>query len=87
MTTANTRAATITENGNGLPSIGALCCDASSDSVYRVAKYDPDLISTHGPGCGNSIDVLLEYVGRASDLTDEEWDAIESDNYGVTIRD
>ncbi len=78
--------ATITENGNGLPNIGALCYDSSTDTVYEVIGWDgSDLISTNGPGCGNSVDVLLEERGCASDTTDDEWEAIESNNYGVEV--
>lgn len=32
--------ATITENGNGLPNIGALCYDSSTDTVYEVIGWD-----------------------------------------------
>jgi hypothetical protein len=78
--------ATITENGNGLPNIGALCYDSSTDTVYEVIGWDGnDRISTNGPGCGNSVDVLLEERGCASDTTDDEWEAIESNNYGVEV--
>lgn len=80
--------ATITENGNGLPSIGELCYDSATDTVYEVAAYaDGGNISTNAPGCGNSMAVLLEEQGSASDTTDEEWDAISSSNYGVSIEE
>lgn len=80
--------ATITENGNGLPGIGALCYDSSTDTVYRVAGWDgSDRISTNGPGCGNSVNVLLEERGDASDLSGDEWEEIESSNYGVNVAD
>lgn len=76
---------TITENGNGLPGIGELVYDSTSDIVYGVAAWDgSDRISTHGPGRGNSVDALLEYVGSAADISDAEWADIESANYGVT---
>lgn len=80
--------ATITENGGGLPNIGELCYDADSDTVYQIVGWDGSLsgnIRTNGPGCGNSIDALLVKRGRASDTTEEEWEAIESSNYGVTV--
>lgn len=78
--------ATITENGNGLPNIGELCYDANSDTVYRIIDWDgSDRISTNGPGRGNSVDVILEARGSASDTSEEEWAAIESSNYGVTV--
>lgn len=78
--------ATISENGNGLPNIGELVYDASTDTVYRVVGWDgSDMISTNGPGRGNSVGVLLESVGDAYDTTEEEWAAIESNNYGVFI--
>jgi hypothetical protein len=80
--------ATIFENGGGLPNIGELCYDADSDTVYEVVGWDGSLsgnIRTNGPGCGNSIDALLVERGSASDTTEEEWEAIESSNYGVTV--
>lgn len=78
--------ATITENGNGLPRVGELCYDASTDTVYTIVGWDgSDRISTHGPGVGNSVDVLLEERGCASDTTEEEWEEIESSNYRVTV--
>ena len=80
--------ATITENGNGLPSIGEICYDANTDTVYRIIGWDgSDRISTNGPGCGNSVNVLLEERGSASDTTDEEWETIESNNYGVSVEE
>lgn len=80
--------ATITENGNGLPNIGALCYDASTDTVYEVIGWDgSDLISTNGPGRGNSVNVMLEERGSASDTSEDEWDAIESNNYGVSVEE
>ena len=86
--TAPTLAATITENGNGLPSIGEICYDPSTDTVYTITGWDgSDRISTNGPGCGNSLNVLLEERGSASDTTDEEWETIESNNYGVSVED
>ena len=76
--------ATISENGNGLPSIGALCYDANTDTVYRVTAWDgSDQISTNGPGRGNSVDVIVAEIGAASDVSEEEWDEIESSNYSV----
>ena len=76
--------ATITENGNGLPSIGEICYDANTDTVYTIVGWDgSDRISTNGPGCGNSVNVLLEEGGSASDTTDAEWESIESNNYGL----
>ncbi len=78
--------ATITENGNGLPSIGELCYDPSTDTVYAVIAWDGgDRISTNGPGRGNSVNVMLEKRGCAADTTEEEWEEIESSNYGVTV--
>lgn len=86
MSTIETIKATITENGNGLPSIGSLCYDASTDTVYTVAAWDEsDRISTNGPGRGNSVDVILEERGSASDTTEDEWEEIESRNYGVCV--
>jgi hypothetical protein len=80
--------ATITENGNGLPSIGEICYDASTDTVYTIIGWDGSgRISTHGPGCGNSVNVLLEESGSASDITDKEWEIIESNNYGVLVEE
>jgi hypothetical protein len=78
--------ATITENGNGLPSIGELVYDSTTDTVYTIVGWNSsDQISTNGPGCGNSVCVIIEERGSASDTTDEEWDEIESGNYGVTV--
>lgn len=78
--------ATITEQGNGLPSIGELCYDLDTDTVYKIAGWDgSDHISTNGPGQGNSVNVLLEERGSASDTTEEEWEAIEGNNYGVSV--
>lgn len=86
MSTEKKITARITENGNGLPSIGELCYDSSTDTVYRIIAWDgSDRISTHGPGAGNSIDVVLEYVGSASDASEDDWAAIESTNYGVSV--
>lgn len=80
--------ATITENGNGLPNLGALCYDSSTDTVYEIIDWDgSDRISTNGPGCGNSVNVLLKERGSASDTTDDEWEAIESNNYGVVVEE
>lgn len=80
--------ATITENGNGLPSIGELCYDSSTDTVYRITGWDgSDLISTHAPGRGNSVQVELEEYGSACDITEEEWEEIESSNYGVNVEE
>lgn len=78
--------ATITEKGNGLPGIGSLCYDPSTDTVYTIAGWDgSNRISTNGPGHGNSVSVLLEERGSASDTTDDEWDEIESNDYHVDI--
>ena len=80
--------ATITENGNGLPSIGEICYDANTDTVYKIVAWDEsDSISTNGPGAGNSVDVILEARGDASDTTEDEWETIEGDNYGVSVED
>lgn len=78
--------ATISENGNGLPNIGEHVYDSSTDTVYRVVGWDgSDRISTNGPGCGNSVDVLLEDVGCAADTSEDVWADIESNNYGVRV--
>ena len=54
----------------------------------RIIGWDgSDRISTNGPGCGNSVNVLLEERGSASDTTDEEWETIESNNYGVSVEE
>ena len=83
-----TRPATITENGNGIPSIGEICYDPNTDTVYTITGWGgSDRISTNGPGRGNSVNVLLEERGCASDTTDEEWETIESNNYGVSVED
>jgi hypothetical protein len=80
--------ATITENGNGLPGIGSICYDPNTDTVYKVVAWDgSDRISTHSGGRGNSVDVILEECGSASDTTDDEWSEIESNNYGVDVAD
>jgi hypothetical protein len=80
--------AKITENGNGLPSIGELVYDSTTDTVYEIVGWDgSDRISTNGTGCGNSVCVIIEERGSASDTTDEEWEDIETSNYGVTIED
>ena len=78
--------ATITEKGNGLPSLGELCYDSNSDTVYRIVDWDgSSSISTNGPGMGNSVDVIVEEVGSACDTTEEEWEDLESNNYGVSV--
>jgi hypothetical protein len=78
--------ATITENGNGLPGIGEICYDPNTDTVFTIVGWDgSDLISTNGPGCGNSVQVLLEVRSSASAATEEEWEDIESNNYGVSV--
>jgi hypothetical protein len=70
--------ARVTENGNGLPNIGELCYDASTDSVYRVVAWDGTFaVDTH-----KRIDVQLEYVGSSETC---EWVAIEAGNYGVSV--
>jgi len=86
MKTTSQIKATITEQGNGLPSIGDLVYDVSTDTVYAIVGWDgSDRIATNGPGSGNSVNVLLETRGSASDMTDEEWEQIESSNYLVNI--
>lgn len=86
MNTPNTIPATITENGNGLPQIGSLCYDATTDTVYTVAAWDGSAsITTHAPGQGNSVNVMLTPRGCAADTTDEEWSEIESSNFGVSV--
>lgn len=76
--------ANIHDSGNGLPSIGSLCYDAATDTVYLVVAWDgSDRISAHGAGVGNSVSVLLEDIGSASDMTDEQWEEITSANYRV----
>lgn len=70
--------ATITENGNGLPSIGEICYDATTDTVYFIAAWDGSdriHIHVHGHGRGYSVNVLLEKRGSASDTTDAEWES------------
>ncbi len=80
------KTATITEQGNGLPSIGELYYDPETDTVYTVAGWDgSDRIATNGPGQGNSVNVLLEERGSASDTTEEEWEQLESNNYRVNL--
>jgi hypothetical protein len=80
--------ATIHENGNGLPSIGSLCYDANTDTVYRVSAWDgSDRISTHQSGVGNSVSVVLDEIGFASDTDDDQWEEIESSNYRVVVED
>ena len=80
--------AIITENGNGLPSIGEICYDPTTDTVYTITGWDgSDRISTNGPGRGNSVAVVLEERGSASDTTEEEWETIESNNYGVLVEE
>lgn len=86
--TMKTTTATITENGNGLPSIGGLCYDADTNTVYEIVDWDgSDLISTHAPGVGNSVDVILKERGDASDTTEDEWEEIEASNYGVSVHE
>lgn len=78
--------ARIEEQGNGLPSLGELCYDALTDTAYHIIAWDgTSRISTGGPGRGNSVDVILEEIGSASDLGDEQWEEIESSNYRVTV--
>ena len=80
--------ATIYENGNGFPGIGDLCYDANSDMVYKVKAWDgSDRISTHGGGAGNSVNVIVEEIGCASDIDDDDWEEIESSNYRVVVAD
>lgn len=80
--------ATITECGNGLPNLGELCYDSSTDTVYKIIGWDgSDRISTNGPGCGNSVNVLLKERGSASETTNDEWEAIKSSNYQVSVED
>lgn len=74
--------ATIEEKGNGFPNIGALIYDAENDAVYRVLGGSGNIATNRG-GRGNTIEQDVEYVGCASDISDEEFDEIE--NYGVTV--
>ena len=76
--------ATITENGNGLPSIGELVYDSTTDTVYRITG-GCSRISTNGGGRGNSVEAVVEAIGSAGDTDDGEWEAIESANYGVRL--
>ena len=76
--------ATITENGNGLPSVGELVYDATTDTVYRITG-GCSRISTNGGGRGNSIQAVVEAIGSACDTDDDEWEAIETSNYGVSL--
>ena len=78
--------ATIHENGNGLPRIGSLCYDSTSDTVYEVVGWDDsDRISTNGPGAGNSVGVIVEERGSATDVDEDEWSEIERSNYSVIL--
>ena len=78
--------ATITEKGNGLPGIGDICYHPDTDTVYTVVAWDgSSRINTHGAGRGNSVDVILEERGSASDTTEDEWSTIESNNYHVDL--
>lgn len=78
--------ATIIENGNGFPNIGEMVYDASTDTIYRITGWDgSDRISTNGPGRGNSVCVIVDGIGSASDLSDEELEIIESNNYGILL--
>ena len=76
--------ATITENGNGLPSVGELVYDATTDTVYRITG-GCDRISTHSGGRGNSVQAVVEPIGSAGDTDEDEWEAIQSSNYGVSL--
>jgi len=76
--------ATITENGNGLPSVGELVYDATTDTVYRITG-GCSRISTHSGGRGNSVEAVVEPIGSAGDTDDGEWEAIQSSNYGVSL--
>lgn len=77
-----TISATITERGNGLPSIGEYVYDSGSDTVYTVVSMGR--IQT-GRAAGNWVDAEVEDTGMsASDLTDEEFDDITC---SVTIAD
>jgi hypothetical protein len=78
--------ATISENGDGLPNIGELCYDSAHDTVYKIVGWDGSFCGsfrTNGPGCGNSVDVVLIEIGEASDMDEEEWESIG--NYGVNV--
>jgi len=80
--------ATITEAGNGLPEIGEICYDRITDTVYFIRGWDgSDRIHVHGHGRGNSVNVLLEIRGSASDTTEAEWESIQRNNYGVVVDD
>ena len=80
--------ATIIEQGNGLPSLGEICYDPYTDTVYTVVAWDGrDHIRTNGPGQGNSVNVLLEERGSASDTTEEEWETIGNNNYRVYVEE
>ena len=74
--------ATITEAGNGLPSVGELVYCASTNTVYRITSTG-DNISTHAGGRGNSIAATLEDAGEPADYTDEEFSSME--NYRVLL--
>lgn len=76
--------ATIIENGNGLPNVGEMVYDPSTDTVYRIIGSN-GRISTNGAGRGNSLTATVEDIGSASDLSGDEWETIESNNYGIVI--
>jgi hypothetical protein len=71
MTMKTTITARLHEQGNGLPSIGELVYDANEGNVYRITGW-----TNHGNIIGNCIDAELEYVGDASDISEDEWDSM-----------
>jgi hypothetical protein len=83
-----TTPALVTEQGNGLPGIGAIVYNQETNAVYEVVAWDGSQhgsILTGPPGCGNAVRVLLSEIGDASDLTEDEWQQIEADNYRVNV--
>lgn len=61
--------ATITERGNGFPSVGQYVSSVRDGNIYRVTAI-VGRIQTHGPGQGNTIEAEVE-MADWTDIDDE----------------
>jgi len=63
------------EVGQGFPDVGDLVYDSCDGTLYQIVHEGND-ITTHGPGVGNSIDVVAVECSDRMPLDDGEWDAM-----------
>lgn len=68
--------ATITEQGNRFPSVGEKVYQSSTDTLYRILAEAEIIHTGLRAGQGNYMNVELEIIGDASDLTEEEFEEL-----------